>query len=302
MHGTNHRVPGGNGDLTTVHAHATRILTGAQSGGSEGYGSGDKTEVLENFLRDSLSVAKRSVKGLSSSRGGPPRSLRALRERLPPVNEDKPSSAFGYARPKGPGKHETQEYNSRFYAPQLDRPREQVRDRRRLPKVAPGMNPRNDDMVDQARLVLGSQAGISKKLASFLDGDDSSTVVSSKTGTNAFYWKKGPRSVAVSDYPTTAVTSRVESAVLIETMERLERLERNLEEERLRREQTEQQLHKLKGHMHRRNEMPPAQVREREGDQKGRSTLGSWGKSVPCGHRESISANSISLMVTVTVD
>jgi hypothetical protein len=71
------------------------------------------------------------------------------------------------------------------------------------------MNPRNDDMVDQARLVLGSQAGISKKLASFLDGDDSSTVVSSKTGTNAFYWKKGPRSVAVSDYPTTAVTSRV---------------------------------------------------------------------------------------------
>jgi hypothetical protein len=108
MHGKTHRVLGGQGDLTTVHAHATRILTGAQSGGSEGYGSGDKTEVLENFLKDSLSVAKRSVKGLSSSRGGPPRSLRALRERLPPVNEDKPSSAFRCARPKGPGKHETQ--------------------------------------------------------------------------------------------------------------------------------------------------------------------------------------------------
>eukprot|EP00976_Prorocentrum_cordatum_P077728 1182809-Prorocentrum_minimum.AAC.5 len=68
-------------------------------------------------------------------------------------------------------------------------------------------------MIEQARRAVGSHAGVSKKLAAFLDGDDVS-VVSSKmsrltTNTNVGYWKKGPKSVAASEYPTTAVTSRV---------------------------------------------------------------------------------------------
>eukprot|EP00959_Pyramimonas_sp_CCMP1952_P339683 7113937-Pyramimonas_sp.AAC.1 len=80
--------------------HAGRVLTGAQSGGSEGYGSGDKTEVLEHFLKDSLSLAKRQViKDISTSSGFSSRHRHSsLRTQLPPVNEDKPVSAVGDTR------------------------------------------------------------------------------------------------------------------------------------------------------------------------------------------------------------
>eukprot|EP00239_Pterosperma_sp_CCMP1384_P002486 CAMPEP_0197851490 /NCGR_PEP_ID=MMETSP1438-20131217/18223_1 /TAXON_ID=1461541 /ORGANISM="Pterosperma sp., Strain CCMP1384" /LENGTH=175 /DNA_ID=CAMNT_0043465107 /DNA_START=124 /DNA_END=647 /DNA_ORIENTATION=+ len=75
-------------------------------------------------------------------------------------------------------------------------------------------------------------------------GDDGSDA-GSGAGSNARYWRAAGSDVA-SDYPTTAVTSRVPSTVIRETMARVERLEAHLREEKLKREQTEAQLNKLR--------------------------------------------------------
>mmetsp|Transcript_25039 Transcript_25039/g.54482 ORF Transcript_25039/g.54482 Transcript_25039/m.54482 type:complete len:313 (-) Transcript_25039:26-964(-) len=243
------------------HAHANRVLTGAQSGGSEAYGSGDKSEVLELFLKDSLNVAKRQVIKDMSHSSSRHRHHSSLREKLPPVNEDKPSSAIGYSRLDS---RQRALEHAQLYAEDQNNKYGQAKGRRRPSDTSGGHNPYKTDMIEQARHAVGGHAGVSKELAAFLEQDDVS-VVSSKmttgtrmtTGTNAGFWKKGPQSVAPSAYPTTAVTSRVESAVLLETMERLERLERDLKEEQNRREQTESQLNKLKGTLTRRKDLPP---------------------------------------------
>mmetsp|Transcript_333 Transcript_333/g.710 ORF Transcript_333/g.710 Transcript_333/m.710 type:complete len:402 (+) Transcript_333:170-1375(+) len=114
-------------------------------------------------------------------------------------------------------------------------------------------NRRQQDAAERvARRALEQPVGLSNSLSMFAEGgyDDARSVASSRSGTNAYFWKqKGPGSVARSAYPSTAVTSRVDSQVLAETMERLERLEAHLNEEKQRRKHTEEQLNKLKHHV-----------------------------------------------------
>ncbi|KAK3280087.1 hypothetical protein CYMTET_12059 [Cymbomonas tetramitiformis] len=192
-----------------------------------------KSEVLDSFLNDSLSVAKRAVYKRSTTGS-----------QLPAVGEDDNGIQINVSRGNGavreaPGLP-TSRRTGTAPRPHMTKPRggrpparAEDEDDHRLPEL----KPRRGTATSGRRRARGGGGG------------DEGSIISA-TGTNSKFWSSGD-SFAPSAYPTTAVTSRVSSTVIRETMARVEALEAHLAEEKRRRETTESQLQRLKEHLER---------------------------------------------------